>query len=200
MCRAAAMSMLVSLSRRVTATRPLLPGSSRNWPTHPLEVNAPTARPGRLRFRAAFCRVSRHAPPREVSLTCAVRLTGRGIWPAGTRSNPKSLRVSASHPARRYSRDPTARGSATHGEFGRGDGDFERKLSWCDADASARFAWAFQRACWRRCHTNRNQLSVHMPSADSPPPRGVCSRGEDMPCLLAPRHLNRPTTNREHRR
>jgi hypothetical protein len=120
--------------------RPLLPGSSRNWATHPLEVNAPTARPGRLRFRAAFCRVSRHAPPREVSLTCAVRLTGRGIWPAGTRPNPKSLSVSAPHPARCYSRDPTARASATHGEFGRGDGNFERKLGWCDADTSARFA------------------------------------------------------------
>lgn len=123
-----------------TTPRPLLPGSSRNWATHPLEVNAPTVRPGRLRFRAAFCRVSRHAPPTEVSPTCAVRLTGRGIWPVRTLPNPKSLRVSASHPARRYSRDSTSRGSATRGGPSRGDGDFERKLDPCDANASTRFA------------------------------------------------------------
>jgi hypothetical protein len=102
LCRAAAMSMLVSLSRRVTATPPLLPGSSRNWlsvwATHPLEVNAPTARPGRLHFcegwRAAFCRVARHAPPRQVSPTCAVRLTGLG---SGLPGRAGTQKVSESH-------------------------------------------------------------------------------------------------------
>lgn len=178
---------------------PLLPGSSRNWATHPLEVNAPTARPGRLRFRAAFCRVSRHAPPREVSLTCAVRLTGRGIWPAGTRPNPKSLRVSASHPARRYSRDPTARGSATHGEFGRGDGDFERKLGWCDADASARL----RGRCSARAGEGATRIETSCPftcPVRTARVRVAYVAGEKT-CLAfsPPRHLNRPTTSREHR-
>lgn len=123
---------------RHTTPRPLLPGSSRNWATHPLEVNAPTARPGRLRFRAAFCRVARHARRREVSPSDAVRLGGGGLWPAGTRRNPKSLRVSASLQARPYTSRFPSGGQSTRDKGGRERGkEYDRCVPGPDADLYA---------------------------------------------------------------